>query len=136
MNSFFNYKENFISKIDTDKLVEKEPNAFWDKETDKIYAMSFGAEEYVQFENFEDYTSKKGKIMFFSINSVRSSFQLLSSNEVKKIVSTVGIEDEVLKRNRFESAFQLSNGEILFTDKDYSYGELFKNLEELRIIKD
>jgi len=136
MKSFFNYEENFISKIDIDKLVEKEPNAFWDKETDKIYSMSFGAEEYIQFENFEDYSSKNGKIMFFSINSVRSSFQLLSSNEVKEIVSKIGIGEEVLRINRLEAAYLLPNGDILFTNNRHSYGELYKNLEELKIIKE
>lgn len=135
MKSLFNYKETFYDKIDISKLVEKEPNAFWDKKTDKIYAMSFGAEEYIQFEDFEDYSSKNGKIMFFSINSVRSSFKLLSSNEVKEIVSKMGIGEEVLRINRLEAAYLLPNGDILFTNNRRSYGELYKNLEELQIIK-
>lgn len=133
MNSLFEYKENFITSLENIEITEIEKNVYKDN-TGKIYAWAFGGEKYVIYENLQAYSKFKGKVIYFSIDSVSSCFLILKNDDIEKILNEYNTVKIVKKFNDYETAYYLSNGEIIVFDNDKITGWLFKNIDEMNLI--
>lgn len=133
MDSLFTHKENFIASLEGIEINEIGKSLYEDK-TGRIYTWAFGREKYVTYENLEAYEKFKGKIIYFSIGAVSSSFLILKNDDIEKILNEYETVRVAKKFNDYETAYYLSNGEIILFDNNKITGWLFKNIDEMNLI--
>lgn len=131
--SLFLHEEIFINSLDGIKVQEVE-NGIYEDEEGKIYAMAFGGESFSVHKNISLFEKNKGRIIYFSINDIKSSFILLEKSEVDKILKSYSKTGIAKTYNDIEIAYYLENSEILLINSVERVGWLFKNIEEMNLI--